>query len=382
MCQTLMKDRPGRVAAALTWLIACTFFAAPAVGQTGPELLLKPFRTTDQLEVNASALIDFDGETDNVNPADGESYDFNADVYDLSGRLRLTPGTSEEGIARAQPRAGFAFTGIDVSSNDPLIPERLVDYSAAVGMGVLAYEGWLGGISVGAGYTGADVGDDANALYFQADFAVGKTFSNGVDSFGVVLDYNGNRSFLPDWPLPGFQYRKRLDSPRDPPRGQDDALGPATTRAEQPARGGFDEYDPSHRDPARLILALGFPFSGVEWRPDDRFRLQVNYQIPDIFTARADYDVIANVGLYASFENRLNAFHWDELAQGSDRIFYRQNYVESGLQWTLDDRLSLIAAFGYAFNRDFEVGFDTRDTENLAEISDEPYGRLALQLRL
>lgn len=358
--------------------VCAAFFATVAHAQTGPELLLKPFRTSDQLELNGSAIFGFDGETDNTDPGDGGLHDFNANVYDLNGRLRLTPGTSEEGIARAQPRAGFAITGIDIDSTDPLIPDQLIDYSAAVGMGVLAYDGWLGGISVGVGFTGEDVGNDANAIYFQGDLAVGKTFSNGVDSFGVVIDYNGNRSFLPDWPLPGFQYRRRLDRPRGP----DDLLGPADPPDQQTGRGSFDEYDPAQRNPARLILALGFPFSGIEWRPDDRFQLQVNYQIPDIFTARADYDIVGNVGLYASFQSRINAFHWDELSQGSDRIFYRQRYLESGLEWTLDDRLSLIAAFGYAFDREFEVGFDTRDTENVAEISDEPYGRLALELRL
>ena len=117
------------------------------IDRTGIDDLLKPFRTTDQVEFNASALLDFDGHTSNDDPDDGHGYGFHANVYDVSGRIRLTPGQSTRGLARAQPRAGFAFTSIDIETQDPLLPGQLIDYSAAVGMGVLAYDGWLGGIS-------------------------------------------------------------------------------------------------------------------------------------------------------------------------------------------------------------------------------------------
>lgn len=319
--------------------------AAQAVAQTGPDLLLKPFRLEDQFELNLDTIFGLETETSNADPDTGEAYDFRINQYRAEGRLRLTPGESEEGIARAQPRAGFAYNQIQIQSSDPRVPDSMLDASVAVGMGVLAVDGWLGGVTLGYGYAAADGNDDANASYVQANFAVGKTFSNGVDSFGVVINYDGNRSILPDWPLPGFQYRKRLD----------------------------DEF----------ILSLGFPYSGLEWRPNERFTLTVQYSIPDTFTARADYDLVAGVGLYGSFERSTLATHWDELEAGHHRVFFRQSLVEGGLAWDIDkDKLRAIGAVGYAFEQEFDTGFDTRDLEDLAEVDDNVYLRAALELRL
>lgn len=318
---------------------------AQAAAQTGPDLLLKQFRLDDQFELNLNTVFGFDTETENADPGTGEAYDFRLNQYQASGRLRLTPGQSEEGIARAQPRAGFAYNEIQIRSSDPVLPDSMFDAGVGVGMGVLAVDGWLGGVTLGYGYATADGHDDANASYVQANFAVGKTFSNGVDSFGVVINYDGNRSILPDWPLLGFQYRKQL--------------------------------------PNRFILSLGFPYSGLEWRPNERLTVTVEYSLPYDFTARADYDLVGGVGLYASVENSLMAVHWDELDTGHDRVFFSQSQVEAGLAWDIDrDKLRAITAFGYAFDQEFETGFDTRDLDDLADVDDNVYLRAALELRL
>ncbi len=349
--------------------VVLLFLAAlPARGQTGSDLMIRPFRETDLLELNADAAFMFGSETSNAD-AFGNSHDFRADIYDLTGRLRLTPGDSAEGIARAQPRAGFATRYIQLHSNDPVLPDELFDGAAALGMGVLSYEGWLGGISLGAGYAGTDFERDGNALYFQGSFAVGKTFANGVDSFGLVLDYDGNRSFLPDVPLLGFQYRRRLDPAARPPRE-----GPS-----------FEGYDPE-ADPARLVLALGFPFSGIEWRPNDRLTVEITYSIPQDLTARADYTLSGDpetggVGLYASLNRTVSAFHDNDLPSGH-RLFFRQSTAEAGLNWRLHDRLELVVAGGWAFNQEFETGWDSRDLDGVADVDDAAYVRALARLRL
>ena len=321
------------------------FCAEAALAQTGPELLLKPFRLDDQFELNLDTLYDIESTTDAFEPGTGEGFDFRVNQYRLNGRLRLTPGQSEEGIARAQPRAGFSYDQIEIRSNDPLLPDKMTDASVAVGMGVLAVDGWLGGVTVGWGHAAADSWEDGNADYVEANFAVGKTFSNGVDSFGVVVNFDGNRSILPDWPLPGFQYRKQVTE--------------------------------------EFILALGFPFSSVEWRPDERLSVEVQYSIPDSFNFRIDYDIIGNLGLYGSFESTTAAAWWDELDRGNQRIFFEQQRAEAGLAYDIDrDKLKIITAAGWSFGQEFRVGFDSRDLTDLREVDDTVYLRAALELRL
>jgi hypothetical protein len=355
-------------------LVAVWLLASPAaLGQTGSQLLLRPFRTTDQLELDAGSILLFRTETDNETPV-GDEFDFRADIYEVTGRLRLTPGLEERGIARAQPRAGFATRYLQLHTGDPSLPEEMFDGSVAVAMGVLSHEGWLGGISLGAGHAGAEFEEDANALYFQGNFAVGKTFDNG-DAFGLVLDYNGNRTFMPDVPLPGFQYRKRFGIQRPPAPDQDD----------QQARQALEDYDPAAA-PARLVLALGFPFSGIEWRPTDRLTVEATYAIPQNLTARADYTLIGDpevsgAGIYASLSRTVTAVHWNELP-GRDRLFFRQTQAEAGVNWRLDDRLEVVIAGGWAFGQEFVTGWDTRNTDDVAEVEAAPYARALVRLRL
>ena len=376
------KLLPAAVVAAL--LTGLSAQSAPA--QTGPAILLKPFRTTDQIEANLDAIYGFESDTDNSD-ADGDNFEFRVDEYATSGRFRLTLGTSEEGLARAQPRAGYQFNVFDLHTNDPNLPDNLFDASAGVGMGILAYNGFIGAISFGAGYATADFdnGGDGNAVYYQADLAVGKTFSNG-DSFGVVLDYNGNRTFLPDWPLPGFQYRKRLIPARTTGLGADPTPGAAASRPVSERRGDPDEYDPGELEPAVLTLAIGVPTTGIEWRPTRKAIVNLNYLVPLNFDFNAVYYALGDedngLGLYASLERRVAPFHWNELDSANDRIFFRQVRLEGGVNYRFDDRFLVILSGGYAFDQEFDVGFDTRDTSDVAEVDSAPYVRAQLQLRL
>ena len=367
-------------ATALTFLSLASLLAGTAAAQTGPNVLLKPFRTSDQFELNLDAAYDFPTQTSNDRNAAGDNYDYQDQVYNASGRVRLTYGDSTKGLARAQPRAGFQAQYVDIRSDDPGLPVSLFDGSVAVGMGVLAYNGYQGGISLGVGYAAADGDQDANATYLQADFAVGKTYANG-DSFGVVLDFNGNRTFLPDWPLPGFQYRKRIASVRTAP-DPTTATRPEDADAKDP---GVDTYDPKAARSV-LVLVLGVPTAGVEWRPTDRFQLNLNYLLPTNFDFRASYQIVGNevngAGVYASLSRSVSAYHWNAFPDGDDRLFFRQVRLEGGLQYRLNDRLQVILSGGWAFDQEFSVGFDTRQRDTIADVDATPYARAQLQLRL
>lgn len=317
--------------------------AAPAPGQTGPDLLLKQFRAEDQFELTSDWFIGLTTETDNRD-VEGDSFDLRADIFRLDSRIRLTPGLSEEGIARAQPRAGLSVSAAQFDTFDPAIPTRMLDTSIAVGMGVLAYSGWLGGVTIGAGVANSNNEDDGNGLYLEANFAIGKTFAND-DSFGIVINYDGNRTLLPDWPLPGAQYLRKVGD--------------------------------------QLTLTLGFPFSGVVWEPNDTFSLRVNYVIPDSFNARADYKVLGDLALFGSLNSSTLATHWDELEDGDDRVFFERSQIELGISYDADpDKVKFIISVGYAFEQEFSSGFDTRDLDTLAEVDDGLYLRTGFELRL
>ena len=316
---------------------------ALALAQAGPELLLKPFSRDDQFDLDAEWAIGLPTET-------GSGADARLDQIRLAGRLRLTPGQSDAGIARAQPRAGFEIASVIFETADPDVPSRLVDAAVGAGMGIFDISGWQGGLTVAYGEANAENQDDANAAYLEANFAVGKTFSNGVDLFGVVVNYDGNRTILPDVPLIGFQYRRQL---------RDD-----------------------------FVLTLGFPFSGFRYSREDAageewVSVEVNYLPPVNFDALATLRIAGDLDAYASLEGRTLPAHWDALDQGHDRVFFRQNLAEAGISYDADpDRFRFILAGGWAFAQDLETGWDTRNTEELADIEDHAYARVAIELRL
>src|SRR5690349_14431479 len=159
------------------------------IAQTGPELLLKQWPQGQRVQSEGDFTLLRSGSTE-------RSDDFGISFYDTSGRVRLLSG------ARADPRMGWNYTQIN-TSGDPALPSNLVDTSVAFGMGVADWSGWLAGITVGVGYAGAGAFDDGNGWYGRADLAVGRDLGNG-NAFGFVIDYDGNRSILPDVPLPGF----------------------------------------------------------------------------------------------------------------------------------------------------------------------------------
>ena len=354
-----MPDRRTRRAAAstrsvptLAALALAGVLAAPAAGQTNSALLLKPLQDDLLIEADAGATFQGKGSTD-----DGS---IKIDVYEVNGRVR--PLLRD---FRAKPRFGYDLTLIHVDTTDPALPDaNLVDTSVAVGLGI--FQGGeeagplrdvIAGITLGVGYAGVGAFDDGNAYYGLATLVVGRQFDNG-DAFGLVVDYDGNRTFLPDWPLPGFQYQKNLPGPLP---GRD-----------------------------TLKLNVGFPFSGVIWGPTDRLTVTANYAIPDEFTGRVDYELFQNTGVFAEFANRRDAFHWDALDNSSDRLLFLQRRVEAGVRYTLNDTLeqagqepglTAVLAGGYAFGQRFDVGFDSTNTDRAADPSDEPYVRVGLELR-
>jgi hypothetical protein len=216
-----------------------------------------------------------------------------------------------------------------------------VDTAVAAGLALPDFEGFTGGFTIGLGYAGDGPFGDPQAFYGKATLVVGKKLDDRRD-LGLVLDYDGNRSIMPDIPLPGFVYRHRIDK--------------------------------------RLLLAAGVPITSVEWKPVDSVTLELIYALIDRFDVRATYDITRRVAIYGSFDQLREAFEMDELSR-HDRLLYEQRRVEAGVRIRPMESTSLLVALGYAFSQEFGTGFDFSDTDPLAKPSDEPYLRLALETR-
>jgi hypothetical protein len=329
-----MNQPTNRIAfAALLALTLCgATFTTRAAAQTGPELLVVPFAEGENFQLNASAIFQNQGEDDF-----GGGVGLN--VYEVSGRAR-------EVREKAIPRIGYALTYLDIDSEvgvfGKLLPDRLVDQSIAAGLAMPDLYGFRGGFTVGVGYAGDGPFGDGDAWYGKATIAMGKKIDEHTD-LGVFLDYDGNRTYLPDVPLPGFAYRKRLDP--------------------------------------KLILVAGVPLSTVEWNPEGHWKFELFWTLIDSFDARVTYKVTQTFNVYGSFDTRNHAFHMDELEEGNDRLFFRERRAELGLQWEPRKDARLIVAGGYAFGQEFSAGWDLRDDETITDLTDEPYVRAGLEMR-
>ena len=337
------------------WLTGCfaasVFFVAisGAGAQTTPDLMIKPWPRDQVIQTETDALFYNETTTGNA-PADGSSRyaRYTLSEYDSFGRARLFP---RDETVRADPRVGYNVQYLKLDTNDPNLPKKLTNESLGFGMGVADMDGWLAAVQASIGYAGAGAFQDGNAWYGRADIIVGRELDKNTQ-VGFVLDYDGNRSFLPDVPLPGFAYRKTIDP--------------------------------------TLLLAAGFPTSSVTWTPDkshtlDRqLTIEGDFDIPDSLTGRVDWAVIdtegkvGKVGLYVSYSDRTMPFFDNQLPVSHYRLFYSQRRGELGVSWVPNELITLLAAGGYAFDQQFSEGWSTRNDHHVAKPGDELYTRVSL----
>ena len=349
-----MRNRPNAIRHLPSSILALVLITLPALAQTNIDLMLKPFADKTPVDVNATGYVLASGHTDR--PAND---DYQLSIIDLYGRYRFAPDQ------RYDPRLGFNATYLNFDSDNPTLPDSALDTSVAVGLGVYEdkREGWQAGITLGIGYAGArggpagdDLFSDKNGLYGKASILVGKHF-NKTDALLFVVDYDGNRTYKPDLPIPGIAYQKRIFGNPDP----DQKGGP---------------FQPT------LLLTLGIPFSSIHWQPMERLTVDASYLFPDNFSARVDYDLLPErkLGVFAALDSRRDAFHWNALPHGDDRLLYYQRRAELGLRWTPARKINLNLAAGYAFSQELTTGFDSTDEDKLTDLSDAPYLRLGLEV--
>ena len=309
-------------------MVVCATVTA-AQAQTDPALVLRPWPDGKSVQVDAEAMFLGSATTDNA------AANIHLRRYDVGGRFR-----SDQSDASLFS-FGVDLTSIDVSTTDPALPDNLVDQSVAAGIALGETGGWAFNVIVGFGYAGDNPYSDGDALYAIAD-VIARCRIDERSSWHMLLDYNGNRTFLPDVPLPGFGYH--------------------------------------HRSSEAFSYTLGLPHSGIDWRPADRVSLSVGYSVPVTFRASAVYEVTDGISVFGRFDNRLDAFTLDN-SRDHRRLIFQQRLIEAGVRVRPHDMVDMTLAVGYAFDQEFESGFDSRDRHGVADVSDEPFVRAALNLR-
>lgn len=317
------------------WAVFCAVAAIiamplPARAQTGPELLVKPWPDKGQLfDGAAEAWLSEAGHIKSTNNA-FQLYEFEAD-----GRFRILPGNE------ISPRIGYDITFLDNHTHGKQVPDQLTDASVALGTGLAKWDKWVAAITFGVGYAGSGPFNESAAWYGKADFVLANLISDD-DSVGIIFDYDGHRTFLPDVVLPGVGY--------------------------------------SHRFDPKLSTVLGIPFSSVDWKPIDKLELTAEYDLLADFKTSAAYEIGAGWSLFARYDYIRAAFETPGLGKDRRLLFYDRR-AEAGVKFSPNQNMNFIVAAGFGWDGSYRRGWDYRRDQLVADFSDEPYLHADFELR-
>jgi len=312
------------------WVIGLTSLLSlctSASAQSDQSMLLTPWEDNRIVEARGSAMIFDRGHMEN------NSGGMHLTQVESSGRWRFD---TKHPIG---PTVGYDYLLLSMSDQHQPFPAQLTDTSFSAGTPFLYTHGWFFMAGGGAGYAGDEAFGNGDAWYGRGFFLTGRELST-TSQILFTIDYNGNRTIFPDIPMPAGIYHKSISD--------------------------------------NLDLILG-PVMGVIWSPTDRLTLDLRYEIPDVVDLLAKYKLNHHWSLYATFQDRRSAFHADQLPSDR-RLFFHQRRAEAGLHFTPWKFAELTLAAGYAFDQEFERGWDLRDLDHIADLSDEPYLRLGLAL--
>jgi hypothetical protein len=322
------------------WLIAGVFAAlllpVSARAETGPALLLKPFPKEQFIDASGGGFLMLDA--GHVKQADESA---RLSFFESTGRVRVIPGSL------ISPRVGWAIQYIDLDLGSGAVgalPAQLTDQSLGVAFPIAKIDEWVMGLSLGLGYAGSSPYGEGGSWYGKGTFIIFRQFGE-EDALIFVLDYDRNRTFLPDVPLPGVAYTRRIDP--------------------------------------TVFFIVGAPLTSVTWTPTPQLRVELGYILVETFDAAIGYEVTPHVSLFGNLEYRNTGFFLDEIGD-TDRLFFQQRRAEVGVRWTplkKNQTLGFTAAVGYAWAQEFSEGFDSRDTRSVAKFSDEPYVRVGLEVK-
>lgn len=305
----------------LVVLFGVLLLAGVCRAQTGPELIMKPFAPGLSLEMSSQATV-FNQMGTNQPQNDAALV-----MNETSFRFKVPQ-------APLKMVVGYDQTWIHLDTDNTVLPRNLLDQSMGVGLELYKTDSWTFTGAVAAGFAGDDPYADARGIYAKLNL-MGTYQIDAKSSLMLTLNYQGNREFMPDVPLPGIGYM-RIESPS-------------------------------------FWYIVGAPLSEVHWMPMEKLKLEMRLFMLTDLSASASYSVLKNVDLFTAYNNESWAFQLHD--QGDNRLFYQQQRAEAGVRWYVWEHLSVTMAGGYAFGQEMKTGFDLRDTNTLSNLGDAFYGR-------
>ncbi|HEX8523864.1 MAG TPA: hypothetical protein VF669_16540 [Tepidisphaeraceae bacterium] len=257
--------------------------------------------------------------------------------WDSYGRFRFS-STDPNAFSLA-----YRYVTVNFDSRSPSLPDTLDKVSLAAGLHLGEFQGGRVGLVLGAGWSGDNPFGDVDGMFGLAHLTWEKAL-NDRDALVLSIDWDGGAAFLPDVPTPGFMYVHRED------------------------HGSF---------------GVGYPRSFVRWDITDRLSAEAEYRVPYAIDAYLDYKIAGGFSVFGNVANWFEAFYLNDQPR-EDRFFQQMARAEVGVRYVNPNvfmGMSLDAALsvGYAFEQNFYRGFDVRDLDKTAEISDEPYVALILR---
>lgn len=297
--------------------------------QTTPDLLVKPWEDGQAIDTSSEGTFEAAGHTTETDQTTRLS-----EIHEF-GRWRILPDNP------ATPRIGYDMLYYDVESHDPILPKHLFDTSIGFAQPIHEFTNkWFAVVTGAVGYAGNSLFDDPHAVYAKGDIIVGRQWGPN-HAILVALDYDGNRTLLPDTPIPGIAFTNR--------------------------------YNP------QLSYVIGFPYSSITYQPTDSLQLEAGYTLLNTFEAKLRYEFIKHLSVFGNYSDRLTPFHLDTLP-ADRRLFLQTHQVEIGLRWSPTNMIAVSVGGGWAFGQEISRGFDDRNLTPLRHISDAPFGRVLVEI--
>ena len=317
------------------WAVAVAFAglflaASASRAQTGPSLLVNPWATGQAIDTSSDAIIRAATHTDSGKYAQ-------VNDYESHGRWRILPD------ADASPRIGYDVLDYDIHSSDRSLPEHLWNTSVGFAQPVARLGNYFAVVTAAAGYAGDKPFSDGDAYYATANLLIGRQFSEDK-ALIFDLNYDGNRTFLPDVPIPALEYKDRVN-----------------------------EY---------LSYTVGAPINQLTYTPLTGVQIDAGWSLVTTFSGRVGYRFAKPFEIYGEYVDRLTAFHISANQNSDSRQFFQERRAGAGINWTPTRLIKIGVLGGWAFNEEIYQGFDVRKYNVVRHLADGAYGQVQIDIGL
>lgn len=303
-----------------SFFIGVAGIAFSSAAQTGPSLLIDPWSNDPQWASTIDELVFINGGHDKRSDLDLDIF-----YWDSEGRIKFDRDNADPDFWM-----GYRALTMTVSSGVAGLPDDLSDISVVGAFKLGGNEEWKVTGLVGIGTANDGHFSNGDSWYAIANVNATKTLDER-SKLHIGVNYHGNRTFLPDVPLPYAMYETKVSD--------------------------------------KLLLKLGLPGSGLVWRPLKPLVIQAEWKVPFNLSGNVAWWFNEKLSVFAEYKRTYDAFYLD--GREHTRLFYDASRVSTGVRLILGDLVDAAVGVGYAFDQEFTTGYDVRDTKTFVEPSDE-----------